>query len=305
MTEAPAVENQVKVSVVIPTFNRVATIQRAIDSVLSQTFTNFELIVVDDGSTDETAEIVSQNHDQRIIFIRSSVNQGSAATRNIGVSKSSGDILCFLDSDDVWLCTFLERVVDKLENSPDVGFVYTLALNGPLWTLEGSYKYAEALRQGYISATITLGVRRDAFLRVGGFDPSLRMCDDDDLCFKLAKDYSFALITEPLAVAVGSEDSISRGRLKNALGWERLYSKYKCDIIKFCGNSGYATKLFDLSKLFLRAGKRKQGLLYLFLGLRYAFRRDLCHKGAFRGSDISSIVKGLVMAYLSGLRRQA
>jgi hypothetical protein len=131
------------------------------------------------------------------------------------------------------------------------------------------------------------------------------MCQDDDLCFRLARDYSFAVIAEPLAVWVGSEDSITRGRMNNALGWERLYSKYRSDIIKLCGNSAYAAKSFELANLFLKAGNRKKGLLYIFIGLRHALRRDLRHKGVFGIGHMLSLAKGLVLAYFRGLRREA
>lgn len=286
-----------KVSVIMPTFNRAATIQRAIDSVLSQTYRDFELIVVDDGSTDGTADIVRANRDERIFLVVSESNRGAAAARNLGVSQSTGEVICFLDSDDVWLCTFLARSVEKLQQTPEAVFVYALLVNGPRWTLEGAGKFREALTQGFVSITITMAVRRSAFLSVGGFDESLKMCQDDDLCFKLVRTGAFALIPEALAVSIFSEDSISRGREKVALGWERLYGVYRKDYLAHCGDGIYALKMFELAQLFFLAGHPFIGLKYGRIALRHALKEP----GAFRIGEVLRIPLRLVKAWLSGL----
>src|SRR6266446_940152 len=112
-----------KVSVVIPLYNKVRYIQRALDSVLAQTYTDFEVIVVDDGSTDGGAEVVACCTDRRVRLIRQS-NQGPGPARNRGVEEAAGGYVAFLDSDDEWLPAFLERSVDLLDHyGPEVACV--------------------------------------------------------------------------------------------------------------------------------------------------------------------------------------
>lgn len=286
----------------MPTFNRAGTIQRAVDSVLSQTFGDFELVIVDDGSSDNTIELLQNNADDRIRILELEGNQGAAAARNFGLLRSTGSIVCFLDSDDVWLCTFLERLVEVLNEHPEAGFAYSWLVNGPEWDLEGTDIYERVLRQGYLSSMITLAVRRQAILAIGGFDDSLRMCQDDDLCLRLCREYSCVLLRESLAVAIASRDSISRGALKAANGWERLYLKHKVDIISYCGSAVWAAKLFELSRLFLAAGRVRKGASYIIMGLRYAVVPSPGRLKVFRRGDIFRIVVSLASALGSGLR---
>src|SRR5436190_11436655 len=107
------------VSVVIPVFNRAVAVRRAIDSVLAQTFQDFEIIVVDDGSTDDTAESVSSFQDPRITLIRHDRKRGGSAARNTGIRSSSGAYVAFLDSDDEWLPAKLERQLEVFGRSDD------------------------------------------------------------------------------------------------------------------------------------------------------------------------------------------
>src|SRR3972149_1034912 len=112
------------VSVVIPSYNRADMLRRAIRSVLAQTFTDFELIVVDDGSTDNTVNPVEEFSDSRVRFMRRSVNEGAARARNMGVELSCGEWIAFLDSDDEWLPRRLELQMNRLEQDvePTVGY---------------------------------------------------------------------------------------------------------------------------------------------------------------------------------------
>src|SRR6266481_7201740 len=115
-----------KVSVIIPTHNRAEFLRSAITSVLNQTYQNFEIIVVDDASTDKTREIITSFDDQRIKYIRHEVNKGDAGSRNTGILNSSSDYLAFLDDDDQWLPEKLQTQMDLLINSAtDVGGVFT------------------------------------------------------------------------------------------------------------------------------------------------------------------------------------
>ena len=114
-----------QVSVIIPTHNRSEFLGAAIGSVLSQTFQDFELIVVDDASTDTTAEVVASFNDERIKFIRHGMNKGGSVARNTGILNSTGDYIAFLDDDDEWLPAKLSKQIQVLLSSPpEVGCVY-------------------------------------------------------------------------------------------------------------------------------------------------------------------------------------
>ena len=115
-----------KVSVVIPTRNRAAFLQAAIQSVLNQTFQDFEIIVVDDASADQTAQVIQSFTDPRINYIRHETNKGQGVTRNDGINQASGEYVALLDDDDEWLPEKLEKQVRLLDSSPSkVGLVYT------------------------------------------------------------------------------------------------------------------------------------------------------------------------------------
>ena len=116
------------VSVIIPTYNRAKLLPRAIKSVLNQTFKDFEVIIVDDGSTDNTEEVINefQKHNKRIKYIRHEKNKGAAAARNTGIKIAQGEYIAFQDSDDEWLPNKLEKQMEIFESAPaEIGVVYT------------------------------------------------------------------------------------------------------------------------------------------------------------------------------------
>ena len=170
-----------KVSVVIPVFNRPAAVRRAIESVLAQTCQDFEIIVVDDGSTDATAASVAAFADRRITLIRHERNRGGSAARNTGIRASSAPYVAFLDSDDEWLPTKLERQLEVFERSSErLALVYT----GAEWVFaDGSVSrhiprrqvdLTRALLTENVVGETSLGmVRRSALDAIGGFDESL------------------------------------------------------------------------------------------------------------------------------------
>ena len=117
-----------KISVIIPTYNRSSLLKQAIDSVLQQTFNDFEVIVVDDGSTDDTRDVIKQIGDERIRYFYKD-NGGASSARNLGLIKAQGEYISFLDSDDLWPENYLEIMVSNLEKMPDYGAAYSLFKN--------------------------------------------------------------------------------------------------------------------------------------------------------------------------------
>lgn len=206
-----------RVSVVLPTRNRARTIGAAIDSVLNQDETDLELIVVDDGSTDATSEVVSERRDPRLRYAPQPVARGANAARNVGIALGRTPFIAFQDSDDVWLPGKLRRQL-RLLDDPEVVLVYTaLERSGPAGStrvppLAGApsgWLRAQLLTGNFIS-TQTAVIRRTALDAVGGFDESLPRLQDWELWLRLAGVGPFAGIDEMLVRAEDSPDSITR-----------------------------------------------------------------------------------------------
>lgn len=200
-----------KVSVIIPTYNCGQYICQAVDSVLAQTYRDFELVVVDDGSTDNTRELLMQfGKNLRYIYQE---NKGMTAARNTGIKNSSGEYIAFLDSDDIWLPNKLERQVKLLDEAPEVGLVYCwhyyIDEQGnrcKFWNNEvgrsfesGSRLFEKLIERNVISGGgSTPVIRRECLAKSGMFDEALSYCGDWDLWLRISMDYIIAVIPEPL-----------------------------------------------------------------------------------------------------------
>jgi len=213
--------NQPKISVIIPTYNRAHLIRRAIKSVLNQTYQDFEIIVVDDGSTDNTEEIIEefQKYDKRIRYIQHKKNEGEAAARNTGIKIARGKFIANQDSDDKWLPEKLEKQMKAFENEPvEVGVVYT-----GFWRIQNNKKnyipssrvtkkegniHEELLKENFIGTPASV-VRRECFEKAGMFDEKLPHLVDWELWIRISKYYHFKCIDEPLLVSYHTADSIS------------------------------------------------------------------------------------------------
>ena len=192
------------VSVVIPCFNHARFLADALDSVRAQTWPHVEVIVVDDGSTDQPAFVVSQYPE--VHFIKQ-VNRGLSEARNVGWSASRGRIIIFLDADDVLAPGAASAAVEQFEANPDAMLAF-----GRLEIMDAAGKpvpatlpivterfYEELLRRNYIRTPAMAAVRRDAIELVGGFDPSCSPSADYDLYLRVARQYP--LVAHPATVA--------------------------------------------------------------------------------------------------------
>jgi len=205
------------VSVVIPTYNTIAYLPYAIESVLRQTFQDFEILVVNDGSTDTTDLWMDQQPDDRIRHIRQA-NQGLSAARNTGISLAQGRYVALLDADDVWEPTKLEKQVHYLDTHPDIGMVHAwisfIDAEGQstgriLKTEAEGWAQIHLLHRNDV-AVLTAVVRRECFEKVGDFDRTLKSLEDWDMWIRLARDYPIAVIREPLARYRQLRHSMSR-----------------------------------------------------------------------------------------------
>ncbi|MGD1855757.1 MAG: glycosyltransferase family 2 protein [Leptolyngbyaceae cyanobacterium] len=193
------------VSVVIPLYNSERTIGRAIKSVLEQTFSDFELIVIDDGSTDSSVNIVKTFKDDRLrIFLFD--NSGAPTARNRGIEKAKADLVAFLDSDDMWTPEKLADQVPIITNTPQAGLVYSwsdyidtqdnVVCPGKRVTAskELEKNYASLLVSNFLENGSTPLIKKAVLHEVGGFDVLLKSSQDLDLYLKIAAKYQFLTI---------------------------------------------------------------------------------------------------------------
>lgn len=208
--------NNPRVSVIIPTHNRVDLLREALDSVARQTLSDFEVIVVDDGSTQPIGDGIS-DHPTKPMVVRQQW-LGPAAARNRGIKHAKADLVAFLDSDDMWDPPKLERFVQKLDADPELRILY-----GPMrpidargQTVTGRTKPCHA---GWITEKLfcssfvhvpTVVCRKELLVREGGFNPSLPVCEDYDLWLRVSTREPFGLIDEPLAVRRLHQDRLSK-----------------------------------------------------------------------------------------------
>ena len=220
------------VSVVIPTHNRGYCIERAIHSVLNQTWHNLELIIVDDASTDNTESVVGNISDNRLRYIKLEKNGGANHARNVGIQHANGNYVAFNDSDDEWLPKKLEKQIQLMKlqeriEGEQVGAVYcvmTKYKNGEVYEIapqmeilseNGMGDIYEYLQGNMFISTQTLLFRKKVLEDVGFFDENLKRLQDWELLLRVAQKYKFYLVQENLVDAYVQEDCISN----NNKGW--------------------------------------------------------------------------------------
>jgi glycosyltransferase involved in cell wall biosynthesis len=198
------------VSVIIPAYNSIATIHRSLTSVLGQSLNDFEVIVVDDGSTDATLEAIKGIVDIRVKYFRQS-NQGVSSARNKGIANASGRFIAFLDADDYWLPDKLEKQVALLNSQPEIGMVYSksyvvdeeerqLCTIGRIFdkTSKPSEIFSQLLLGNFIPSPTPM-IREHCVREVGFFDDMLHQSEDWDYWLRITKQFPIAGITESLA----------------------------------------------------------------------------------------------------------
>ncbi len=213
-----------QVSVIIPVYNGERTIRETIESVLGQSFSDFELIVIDDGSVDRTVEILSQIKDPRIRVL-SYPNRGLAASRNRGIAEASGEYVTFIDADDLWTSDKLQSQYQALQNHPEAAVAYSWSdcidessrflRPGSHTTLSGNV-YPHILVNNFVENGSNVLVRRSIFAEVGLFDESLSAAEDRDMWIRLAARYHFVAVSKPLVLYRISQTSMSANVFKQS-----------------------------------------------------------------------------------------
>ncbi|MGH8506699.1 MAG: glycosyltransferase family 2 protein [Stenotrophobium sp.] len=233
---SPCKPEDVFISVVLPCFNRLDRVVRAIDSVLRQSHRNLELIVVDDGSTEDLHGTVMAIGDPRLRNIRQPRRMGPAVARNAGIRAAKGDWIAFQDSDDEWRADKLQKqVAAALAGAGDATFVCCAYEGLPRderpSTVHGLGDWPECdlspmqcFNFGFIPPTWL--VRREALLAAGLFDESLPSMEDWDLNFRLVRQGRVVIVQESLVLKHGGQDALSHNIPARLAAFEAIYAKY-------------------------------------------------------------------------------
>jgi glycosyltransferase involved in cell wall biosynthesis len=229
------------VSVIMPTYNRAKLLGRAIQSILDQTYQDFELIIVDDGSTDDTESLVKSFNSEKIRYIRHRKNRGASAGRNTGIRSAQGEYVALQDSDDEWMPEKLEKQMRAFATAPpEVGVVYTgfyiIVNNKKKYMPSASITpkdgniFSSIIKGEYLVSPQTIVVKRECFERAGMFDERFPAMEDWELSLRLSRHYHFKYINEPLVLYYVQPDSISRNKSALTKSYKMILEMYFKDI---------------------------------------------------------------------------
>lgn len=228
-----------KVSVIIPTYNRAGTIKRSIDSVLKQTYGNFELIVVDDGSTDNTSRLIEDYDDSRLRYMRIEERRGANHARNVGIENAGGDYIAFQDSDDEWYPDKLEKQMKILMDQKQVDIVFSRYLHHFMdgrQVLVPNKNYTKYLLQDKLEAVLagsnvigtpTLVIRKKCFQETGVFDEMISRFQDWEIMIRFAQKYRIAFLDEVQLDAYEMKESISTANTSYVKGMAAIVKKHQ------------------------------------------------------------------------------
>jgi len=284
-----------KVSVVIPTYNYGKYIEKAIDSVLAQTYKDFEIIVVDDGSTDNTREIIETKYEDKVRYFYQE-NKGAPAARNRGIEKSKGEYLVFLDADDYLAPSSLEDRVSILECDGDFAWVYSkwqyVDTNGNVQNkafCKAPFAFRKKLRGhvfremlcGTLINTSAVLIRKSSVIEVGGFDECLTAFQDYDLWLRVSLRHNVEYVDKVLAYVGLHEGSISSTQPAypaRAIINRKIEEKYG-DYLKDLGGTWRKIKAAEHNywgSLFLGKGELNQALRHFKSSInQYPFQKKV------------------------------
>ncbi len=264
----------IEVSVIIPTYNRASFVKEAIESVLNQDYSEFELIIIDDGSTDDTKEVIESFKGKLKYFYQS--HKGVSSARNAGLELAQGNFIAFLDSDDLWKKEKLKAQMEFIKSHPKIKVCYT----EEIWIRKGVRVNPKKKHKKYsgwifdkvvpiclLSLSSAL-FRREIFEEVGLFDETLPVCEDYDLGLRIACKYPIHLIKEPLIIKRGGHpDQLSkkywgmdrfRVQALEKILKENLSDEWRILVIK-----EIIKKCTILSNGFLKRNKKEEAEKYL------------------------------------------
>lgn len=265
------------VSIIIPTYNRADVIANSIQSILDQTYKQYELLIVDDGSTDDTASVIESLYNERIRYIKLPENKGVAAARNEGIRQAKYDYIAFQDSDDYWHKDKLEKQMDFLTKHPEIALLYCpyecqkndgsviIVPNNdiPLSEKQGNI-YEYMLRRNTIGTPSVL-LRKEALDKSGYFNETLTCLEDWELFLRISKHCEIAFLDEVLLNVNLSTDGVSHNisgyyearcymiaTHKNALLNYGIFSDIVKEILESAEQLGILTQISKMLQYYLQ-----------------------------------------------------
>jgi glycosyltransferase involved in cell wall biosynthesis len=300
-----------KVSVVVPTYNRGYILRDALKSALEQSYKTFEVLVVDDGSTDDTRKIIEELGDDRVRYISHGDNRGCSAAYNTGISAASGELIAFLDSDDVWKADYLERQVSFLARHPEADAVFTdteirngmadapsliglmRAFRRALQKYPVSQEYVLTERDMFICLLEEVPIKPTALImkkrvlnEVGGFDEAWPSGTDWDLFLRCARTVRFGYVDVPLVLQRRTGDAThQKFREKDKLFLISIFLKQKLALKSDrealrAVNRGICSHYNSLAWTYLEAGRGRDALITYFRGFVETGQRKMLRKMA-------------------------
>jgi len=265
-----------KVSIILPTYNRASLIMETIDSIRRQTFTNWELIIVDDGSDDNTEEIISQINDARIKFHKAGRIGISGKIKNIGLQKATGELIAFIDSDDLWAPSKMEKQIAALQQYPEAGFSLTggYIFNEPGKPLGYFYKQKEGIRydnifiaffKSEVSTTMpSLMLKKESLLTSGPFKES-KPFTDVEFILSLAIHFKAVILYEPLFYRrIHDENDSDHNWIKRHYEGIEMILSYKNSLPRKIVSDSLFRSYINFGEKCLRYKKRRKAISGFF-----------------------------------------
>lgn len=241
------------VSVIIPVYNRAELLPRTLKSVVSQTYKDIEIIVVDDGSTEDIKSVVDIFNDSRIKYIKHSKNEGLSKARNTGMKIARGDFIAFLDSDDEYLPEKIEKQVRFLEKNRDIDVVYCKALEEKM---NGIYYLRSTVGWKWFVWTQQIMIKKDVIEKIGFFDEKFPALEDVDYLYRLRKDCTFGFIDEPLMIYHNTPGSLSKDVEKRNIGRKLFINKHYDTYTR----KQTSVMLYKMGRDYIYIGKVREGM---------------------------------------------
>jgi len=266
-----------KVSVIIPTYNRAHCVGRSIKNALDQTYRDIEILIVDDGSTDETFEAVKPFFIYpQVRYLRHKKNKGCQAARNTGIKNARGDYIAFLDSDDTWIPEKIELQLDAInkKGADRVVLTWWKRING------SEQRFFEKQYEGYVYPELLANdgpgfpcmlVPREWLRQIGFLDENISAFTDWDTCISLSKLFEFTTVNKPCwNYYLGEPNAVTKNQLGKAFSYQHIVEKNKNDMLRFAGRRGLARHHLRVAFYFDNAGEFGRCRAHVFR----AFRTD-------------------------------
>nr|WP_319396703.1 glycosyltransferase family 2 protein [uncultured Desulfobacter sp.] len=273
------VQNTEMISVIIPTFNRAWALKRAVDSALDQDYAHKEIIVVDDGSTDDTQEVLAGYDGQIRVLIQE--NKGVSAARNFGIKESRGGFIALLDSDDAWEKKKLSCQVDFFKSNPDAMICQTEEIwirNGKRVNPKKKHKkpsgmiFEASLKLCLVSPSAVM-IKRELLDQKGMFNEAFEVCEDYDLWLRISHDTPVYLIDTPLTIKTGGhDDQLSASHSQDKYRIQSILNLIESDVLTPSQVRAALEVFGEKCRIFangcMKRGREKEAAHYLMLADR-------------------------------------